>query len=43
MMMEKTRARFYFYVEVKLIDGKTKYNKDRRGLGQEEVEALLFE
>ena len=30
-------------VEVKLIDGKTKYYKDRRVLEQEEVEALLFE
>ena len=27
-------------VEVQLIDGKTKYYKDRRGLEQEEVEAL---
>ena len=26
-----------------LIDVKTKYYKDRRGLEQEEVEALLFE
>ena len=43
MMEKKTRARLYFYVEVKLIDGKTKYYKDRRGLEQEEVEALLFE
>ena len=39
----KTRARLYSYVEVKLIDVKTKYYKDRRGLEQEEVEALLFE
>ena len=36
------RARLYFYVEVKLIEGKTKYYIDRRGLEQEEVEALLF-
>jgi len=43
MMMEKTRARLYFYVAVNLIDVKTKYYKDRRGLEQEEVEALLFE
>ena len=40
---EKNRARLYFYVAVKLIDVKTKYYKDRRGLEQEEVEALLFE
>ena len=40
---EKNRARLYFYVEVKLIDGKTKYYKDRRGLEQEEVDTLLFE
>ena len=40
---EKTRARLYFYVAVKLIDVKTKYYKDRRGLEQEQAEALLFE
>jgi len=40
---EKNRARLYFYVAVNLIDVKTKYYKDRRGLEQEEVEALLFE
>jgi len=39
----KTRARLYFYVAVNLIDIKTKYYNDRRGLEQEEVEALLFE
>ena len=40
---EETRARLYFYVAVKLIDVKTKYYKNRRGLEQEDVEALLFE
>ena len=37
-MEEKNRARLYFYVAVNLIDVKTKYYKDRRGLEQEEVE-----
>ncbi len=42
MMEKKTRARFYFYVAVRLIDLKTKYYKDRRGLEQEEVEAFYY-
>ena len=33
---EKNRARLYFYVAVNLIDVKTKYYKDRRGLEQED-------
>ena len=43
LMMEKNPRSTLFYVAVKLIDVKTKYNKDRRGLEQEEVEVLLFE
>ena len=41
--MEKNPRSTLFYVAVKLIDVKTKYYKDRRGLEQEEVEVLLFE
>ena len=43
MMMEKNPRSTLFYVAVKLIDVKTKYYKDRRGLAQEEAEVLLFE
>ena len=41
--MEKNPRSTLFYVAVELIDVKTKYYKDRRGLEQEEVEILLFE
>ena len=40
-MMEKNPRSTLFYVAVKLIDVKTKYYKDRRGLEQEEVEVLI--
>jgi hypothetical protein len=42
MTMEKIFAQLYFYVAAKLIDVKTKCYKDRRGLEQEEVGALLL-
>ena len=42
-MMENKLRSTLFYVAVKLIDVKTKYYKDRRGLAQEEAEVLLFE
>ena len=43
VLIKNTPARLYFYVAVNLIDVKTKYYEDRRGLEQEGVEALLFE
>ena len=40
--MEKNPRRLYFYVAVILIDFKTKYYKDCRGLEQEEVDAFYY-
>ena len=39
--MEVNPRSIYFYVAVKLIDVKTKYYRDRRGLEQEKVKVFF--